>query len=52
MSPKLEKGKPRSLPGALYNKYFKDMTLPCKTSKQKLADITAKHQEKLQKFFV
>jgi hypothetical protein len=46
MLPKLEKGKPRSLPGALYSKYFQDMTLPCYISKQNLADNAAKHQEK------
>jgi len=42
MLPKLEQGKPRSLPGALCSKLFKDMTLSCYISKQNLADICCK----------
>jgi hypothetical protein len=47
MLPKLEKGKLRSLPGALCSKYFKDMTLPCYISKQNLADICCKTPRKV-----
>jgi hypothetical protein len=52
MLPKLKKSKLGSLLGVVCSIYFQNMTLPCKISKQKLADITAKHQEKLQKFSV
>ena len=52
MLPKLKKNKLRSLSGVVCSIYLQYMTLPYKISKQKLAGNAAKHQEKLQKFFV
>jgi hypothetical protein len=52
MLPKLKKSKLGSLLGVVCSIYFQNMTLPCKISKQKLAGNAAKHQEKLQNFFV
>jgi hypothetical protein len=52
MLPKLEKGKPRSLPGVVCSKYPQCMTLSCKTSKVNPAGKAAKHQEKLWKISV
>ena len=52
MLPKLEKCKPRSLPGVLCSKYLQYLTLSCKTSKLNPAGNAAKHQEKLWKVYV
>jgi hypothetical protein len=46
MLPKLKKSKLGGLLGVVCSKYLLYMTLPCKISKQKLADNAAKHQEK------
>ena len=49
MLPKLEKCKPRSLPGVLCSKYLQYLTLSCKTSELNPTGNAAKHQEKLWK---
>jgi hypothetical protein len=46
MLPKLKKSKLGGLLGVVCSQYLQYMTLPCKISKQKLADNAAKHQEK------
>jgi hypothetical protein len=47
MLPKPERRGFGSLQGVVYSLILRNMTLPCKISKQKLAGNAAKHQEKL-----
>ena len=51
MLPKLKKSKPKSLPDVICSMYLRNMTLPCKISKQKACWKCCKTPRKVTEIF-